>query len=177
MLMDYYNVKMKDYEYDETGKLTRVTYEDGSYEEYVYDSNGNIVSVNYVKKEDGCTEENINTDINQEDVINTEDIVNHDDTVNQEGTINTEDIVNTEETNTLKKENKDDTYSADVTVKKDIGKEKLSNIHIPFVIIAVVFAGLVLTTLITRTFYRKKRNLDTRRGENTYEKKNTEDKE
>lgn len=38
-------------------------------------------------------------------------------------------------------------------------------------------ADMVLTTLITGILYRKKRNHDTKRGDGTYEKKNTEDKE
>lgn len=32
-----------DYEYDDSGRVIRVTYEDGSYETYEYDKNGNII--------------------------------------------------------------------------------------------------------------------------------------
>ncbi|MBR3598986.1 MAG: RHS repeat protein, partial [Lachnospiraceae bacterium] len=37
----------KTYEYDDSGRITKVTYEDGSYETYEYDKNGNIIQVVY----------------------------------------------------------------------------------------------------------------------------------
>lgn len=39
-------VQAEEYEYDVLNRVTKVTYEDGSYVEYEYDSNGNILSVN-----------------------------------------------------------------------------------------------------------------------------------
>lgn len=38
----------KEYEYDDSGRVTKVVYEDGSYETYQYDDNGNITQINYV---------------------------------------------------------------------------------------------------------------------------------
>ena len=37
----------KEYEYDENGRVTKVIYEDGSYETYEYDKNGNIIQISY----------------------------------------------------------------------------------------------------------------------------------
>ena len=33
----------EEYEYDELNRVTKVTYEDGTYVEYYYDSNGNLI--------------------------------------------------------------------------------------------------------------------------------------
>ena len=37
------NIYAEEYEYDELGRVTKVTYEDGSSIEYEYDKNGNIL--------------------------------------------------------------------------------------------------------------------------------------
>ena len=38
-------IHAEEYEYDALNRVTKVTYEDGSYVEYAYDANGNILSV------------------------------------------------------------------------------------------------------------------------------------
>lgn len=40
-----WNVQAEEYEYDDLNRVTKVTYENGSYVEYEYDGNGNILSV------------------------------------------------------------------------------------------------------------------------------------
>ncbi len=39
-------LQAEEYEYDALNRVTKVTYEDGSYVEYAYDNNGNILNVN-----------------------------------------------------------------------------------------------------------------------------------
>lgn len=39
-------LQAEEYEYDALNRVTKVSYEDGSYVEYEYDSNGNILNVN-----------------------------------------------------------------------------------------------------------------------------------
>lgn len=53
LLHNLIEVQAEEYEYDSLNRVTRVTYEDGSYVEYEYDKNGNIVEVNiYEMKND-----------------------------------------------------------------------------------------------------------------------------
>ena len=42
----------EEYEYDKLNRVTKITYEDGSYVEYTYDANGNITKVNTVNVKD-----------------------------------------------------------------------------------------------------------------------------
>ncbi len=49
----------KEYEYDDSGRVAKVVYEDGSYETYEYDDNGNITQINYGDaNEDGSEDSN-----------------------------------------------------------------------------------------------------------------------
>lgn len=52
----------KDYEYDDSGRVTKVVYEDGSYETYEYDDNGNITQINYVNPNVDSSEEDKTTE-------------------------------------------------------------------------------------------------------------------
>ena len=52
LIMTPGKVLAEEYEYDDLNRLIKVTYDDGSYVEYVYDSNGNIISTKVHKAED-----------------------------------------------------------------------------------------------------------------------------
>ncbi len=52
----------KEYEYDDSGRVTKVVYEDGSYETYQYDDNGNITQINYVDANGDGSGESSTTD-------------------------------------------------------------------------------------------------------------------
>ncbi|MBR3832885.1 MAG: RHS repeat protein [Lachnospiraceae bacterium] len=51
----------KEYEYDDSGRVTKVTYEDGSYETYEYDDNGNIIQITYTNASIDSSQESTTT--------------------------------------------------------------------------------------------------------------------
>lgn len=58
----YVSAKETIYEYDDSGRVTKVVYEDGSYTEYVYDANGNLLKTIYVEASDVPSEEQSTTE-------------------------------------------------------------------------------------------------------------------
>ena len=63
----------KIYEYDEQGRVTRVTYADGSYVIYTYDKNGNIINTEYNGLDDNKTDTEPNSDSNNPSSDNSND--------------------------------------------------------------------------------------------------------
>lgn len=62
-----------EYEYDDSGRVTKVTYEDGSYETYEYDGNGNIVRTDFHQAEEySNTTEDTTEDASEDTVISVE---------------------------------------------------------------------------------------------------------
>ena len=50
------HVRAEEYEYDDLNRVTKVTYEDGSFVTYEYDANGNIISTTVVEAEQSSSE-------------------------------------------------------------------------------------------------------------------------
>jgi len=76
----------KEYEYDENGRVTKVIYEDGSYETYEYDKNGNIIQISYS-----------NTTVTDDNEINENDNNQNDNNQNTNQSTTTEITNNTQE--------------------------------------------------------------------------------
>ncbi len=104
----------KEYEYDDSGRVTKVIYEDGSYETYEYDDNGNITQVNYVNPDIDSSEESKTTEEGGQITTESDDNIQDTDTTDEADT--------TDETGTT------DTITTAVTAEETAGTDDEASI-------------------------------------------------
>lgn len=82
----------EEYEYDELNRVTKVTYDDGTYVEYFYDANGNLIQTDVygVESETSRKEQETTIQDSDETIIQEETTIFKDSIIDNETTIITE---------------------------------------------------------------------------------------
>lgn len=143
----------KEYEYDDSGRVTKVTYEDGSYETYEYDKNGNIIQVTYTNakidsSEGGASTEGEGTDSENSATSTAGDGASSNDIETTEDNSSTKDDDKTENTG-----NTDNGQETDDNVVKD---GVYSTGDTSYVAIFIVIMGIMLVGAYTVIIVRKR---------------------